>query len=307
MSLNLSHVPTRVREALSHAASRVVYSKAVAKVATAAYARSMSMPLERAEHRCIPGVVVATEQVAPWLYRITVRGQGLRGYTTLGPDEYVGLVMPRPGQHLPDLSAVDGPNPRPALQGMPEDEQPDLRWYTVRGHRPELGELDIEIVLHPPEEVEEGPGASWVRTAAVGDEVAVQTGTASYVLARDARRELIAGDETAYPAMAGIIGAAADTDRELHVFLEVGGLDVLPPLPRPARGSMTTLQRGSRPPGEALAQAVRAADLPELGYAWVSGEQQLAKNVRRHLVEDRGLAKTAVYFCAYWILGRPRG
>lgn len=75
----------------------------------------------------------------------------------------------------------------------------------------------------------------------------------------------------------------------------------------PARGSLTVVERHGRRPGEALLEAVAGADLPALDHAWVCGEQELAASVRRHLVGERGLAKTAVYFCAYWILGRPRG
>ena len=60
-------------------------------------------------------------------------------------------------------------------------------------------------------------------------------------------------------------------------------------------------------PGEALLAAVRAAELPSPDHGWVCGEQELAASVRRHLIADRGVARTSVYFCAYWILGRARG
>ncbi len=274
--------------------------------ALAAYSRSMAMPLDRAEHRCVPGTVTAAVEVAPWLRRLTLHVPGLRGYELLGPDEYVGLVMPRPGTALPDLSSVTGPNPRPVLAAVPEEQQPDVRWYTVRAWRPDTAELDVEVVLHPEGEVDEGPGATWVRAAAPGDPVAVQTGTACYHQPADARVQVVAGDETAYPAIAGIIPAARGTDRELHVFLERAQAGTLPELPRPERGSLTLVD-GSGTPGEALLAAVRVADLPALDYGWVCGEQQLAAGLRKHLVGDRGLARTAVYFCAYWIQGRPRG
>lgn len=270
-------------------------------------ARTSVTPAERTEHRCVPGRVRSAVDVAPWLRRLTLSVPALSGYGVLGPDEYVGLVMPRPGTLLPDLSAVTGPNPRPVIGSMPSSTRPDVRWYTVRGWRPVTRELDVEVVLHPAGDVDEGPGASWVRTARPGDEVAVQTGSASYAPPADARVQVVAGDETAYPAIAGIVEASRGTDRVLHVLLEVGRSGVVPALPRPERGSLTVVERGARRPGEALHEAVSAAPLPTLDYGWVAGEQELAASVRRHLVRDRGVARTAVYFCAYWILGRPRG
>lgn len=277
------------------------------RVASEVYARTMAMPLERSEHACVPATVLRVEWVAPQLRRLTVHAPGLAGwYAPLGPDEYVGLVMPRPGTTLPDLSGISGPNPRPVIGEMPEETRPDVRWYTVRAWRPELAELDVEVVLHPEGEVEEGPGARWVRDAAPGDELAVQTGTTCYHPPADARVQVIAGDETAYPSIVQIVEGARGTGTELHVLLETAP-GAVPDLPEPELGTLTVVHRGERRPGEALVEAVRAADLPQPDYGWVSGEQELAAQVRRHLVRDRGVAKTSVYFCAYWILGRPRG
>ncbi|MGC5583454.1 siderophore-interacting protein [Ornithinimicrobium sp. W1665] len=273
--------------------------------------------MERADHRCVPATVLATTRVALQLHRLTLAVTGLAGWAPLGPDEFVGLVLPRPGTRLPDLSGITGPNPRPVVAALPEPVRPDVRWYTVADHRPapefrgdrstEGGttEIDVDVVLHPPGEVDEGPGATWVRRARPGDELAVQTGTTCYHPPATARTRLVAGDETAYPALRRILQEEGDV--ELHAVLEVDVEDALPPLPRPRRGSVDVVLREGRPPGEALLAHLRSAELPDLDYGWVVGEQDLAARVRRHLVRDRGLARTSVYFCAYWILGRPRG
>ncbi|HSP61275.1 MAG TPA: siderophore-interacting protein, partial [Ornithinimicrobium sp.] len=226
-------------------------------------------------------------------------------------DEFVGLVLPRPGTALPDLSAVTGPNPRPGIAAMAEDVRPDVRWYTVGDHRPRgcrgngPPEIDVDVVLHPAGQVEEGPGATWVRTATPGDELAVQTGTTCYHPPVTARTRLVAGDETAYPAIRRIL--EEDPDAEIHALLEVDEGDALPPLPGSRHGSVQVVRRDGRRPGDALLEHLRGAELPTLDYGWVVGEQDLAARVRRHLVGERGVARTAVYFCAYWILGRPRG
>lgn len=305
--MNAPPLTTAVRDAVSQVTGRAAATRTGTSAVQAASSRSTAMPLEREEHRCVPARVVAVVDSAPWLRRLTLSVPGLAGYAVLGPDEYVGLVLPRPGAVLPDLSAVRGPNPRPVLAEMPEGERPDVRWYTVRDWCPESGELDVEVVLHPQGEVEEGPGASWVRNARPGDVLAVQTGTACYHPPPHARVQVVAGDETAYPAIAGIVAAARGTDRELHVVLEVGESGVVPGLTPPERGSLTVVERGDLPPGEALLGAVAAAGPARVDYGWVCGEQQLAAGVRAHLVGRRGVSRTSVYFCAYWILGRPRG
>lgn len=297
---------TSARTAVTRVAGRALNSTAAARAARLAYSRSMAMPLERTDHRCSPGTVTAVLEMAPWLRRLTLHVPGLEGYEPLGPDEYVGLVMPRPGTSLPDLSEITGPNPRPVVGAMPEETRPDVRWYTVRDWRPDTHELDVEVVLHPEGQVDEGPGATWVRGVAPGAEVAVQTGTTCYH-PEDARVQVIAGDETAYPAVTAIIEAARGTDRELHVFLELAEDGVVPTLSEPGRGTLTLVPRRGQREGAALLAAVEAADLPVLDYGWVCGEQDLAATVRKHLVDARGLRKTDVFFSAYWILGRPRG
>jgi NADPH-dependent ferric siderophore reductase len=270
--------------------------------ARTAYARTMAMPVERTDHACFPVTVAAVAEPAPHVRRLTLTAPELRRLRTLGPDEFFGLLMPGVGQALPDLRTISGPNPRPVLADLPEHQRPDLRWYTVRAHRADRGEVDVDVVVHG----DAGPGSAWVRRAEVGQVAAYQTGTACYRRGHGGQ-QVIAGDETAVPAVAAILEQLED-DVVPHVFLEVPSVATdLPGLPPVPRGSVVVLERGSAAPGSALLPALEAADLPELTYGWVSGEQTLAADVRRHLVGVRGLPKTSVYFCAYWILGRPRG
>ena len=270
--------------------------------ARAAYARSTAMPVERTDHACFPVTVTAVAQPARNVRRLTLAARELQRLTMLGPDEFFGLLMPGEGQRLPDLSTVSGPNPRAALAQLPEEQRPALRWYTVRAHRPEPGEVDVDVLVHG----DAGPGSAWVRRARAGQVAAYQTGTACYRRGHGGH-QVIAGDETAVPAIAAIL-EQLDDDVVPHVFVEVpSASDDLPGMPSLPRGRMSVVERGAGTPGSALLPALHAADLPELTYAWACGEQALAAGARRHLVEVRGLPKTAVYFCAYWILGRPRG
>ena len=67
----------------------------------------------------------------------------------------------------------------------------------------------------------------------------------------------------------------------------------------PAR--VTWVHRGVATPGVPLTEAVRAAEFPAgRGQAWLSGESGCVKDLRKHLLDDRGLDRRAVYATGYW-------
>lgn len=273
------------------------------KLLRAAFARTMSMPMDRPEHQLFPITVTAVEALSPIMRRLTVRAPELGDYRPLGPDEYFGLVMPPPGHDLPELAQdPDRATPRALFRSLPEQERPEVRWYTVRAHRPAHGEVDVDIVTHG----DAGPGSSWVLRAAVGTRAAFQTGTAAYRTQGTSGPQVIAGDETAVPAISRIL-EELPADVQAHVFLEVPAVGDVPDLPDPVGATITVLERGADAPGSALVSAVEAADLPIPTAAWLAGEQKAIAGVRRHLVGTLGAEKRSIYHCAYWILGRPRG
>ncbi len=47
--------------------------------------------------------------------------------------------------------------------------------------------------------------------------------------------------------------------------------------------------------------AVRTAELPEgRPFCWLAGEAGLVRDLRRHLVPERGIAKSDIEFAGYW-------
>jgi len=99
---------------------------------------------------------------------------------------------------------------------------------------------------------------------------------------------LLAGDETAIPAIGQLLEAAA-AGMEIQVHIEVAHEDARQPLPH-HRGATVwwyDLPAGA-PPGDALVAAVRALDLPGDGRVWVAGEAAAVQRIRRYLFEDRG-------------------
>jgi NADPH-dependent ferric siderophore reductase len=127
----------------------------------------------------------------------------------------------------------------------------------------------------------------------------------------EARSLLLAGDETAVPAICGIL-ERLDGSATGQVFLEVPSLEDAQPVRVPDGVTVTWLARHGQPHGERLSEAVRhwAAGHPPLHgafglYAWLAGEAGTVKGLRRFLVREAGLDRSQVAFMGYWRAGRP--
>jgi NADPH-dependent ferric siderophore reductase len=252
-------------------------------------------------HRCVHAQVVQTKPLTPHLKRITIAAEELREFPWHGPDQWFRLFLPRDGQQRPVLP-TRADDWWPQIVAMPDDVRPWVRNYTVRHLRPELGELDIDFVLHG----DVGPASSWALRATTGDWVGLLDQTAPYDPPTGTRWQLLVGDETALPAISAIV-ESRPSGTDAQAFIEVPTSDDQLSLAIPDGVRVTWLPRESDdvPVGSLAMEAVREADLGEShhGYAWVAGESGLIRQVRRHLVSRRGMAKSDIYFCGYWRRG----
>jgi len=239
----------------------------------------------------VPARVSAVRRPTPSVVRVTLRGEDLRAAPALGADQYFRLLLPRPGQQRPRLPETE--QWWPEIQAMADDERPFVRNYTVRSVRPELGELDVDLVAHG----ETGPASRWALRAAPGDEVGLIVQDTCYAPPASTTHVLLVADATAVPAAAGIL-AGLPAGVTATVRVEVPTRDDVPDLPR--REGVDVVWRAEGDEGSLLAD-VEALALPAAGvYAWVAGEASIATTVRRHLVRERGVPKDDVYFCGYW-------
>lgn len=317
--------------------------------------------------------------LAPHMRRVIFAGPELRWFGTDGYDQRIKVMLP-----LPDDGSGRGPWGDPQLfdpdsiarggwwdqwRQLPVERRNPFRTYTVRGVDVEAGELTIDFARHG----ELGPAGTFVEHAAIGDRLVVigpDSRSLDSALGIDfhcgvARHVLLAGDETAVPAIGAIIDTLA---RERRFGEGPGCLDVvqaiveLPQeadfaaLPAPAGmvdgvrlGDFVRIchvSRGGRPHGEALVEAVQAwadghmgadahrqrsaadgaSDRSEVftevnvddellwevsdgptqvdGYAWVAGEAAMVRDIRRILMRDYGMDRSAVAFMGYWRQGK---
>lgn len=231
--------------------------------------------------------------------RFTFTAPEFADFEPLAADEFFALVIPRPGRDLPSLPSTDE-DIRTTIQSLPDDVRPDVRWYTVRAHRPAQQQIDVDIVLHG----DSGPASRWATHARPGDRVGFRESSAPY-LAPEQGHVLLVADETALPALAAILETQAPAG-PTTVLAEVPGPADIPAIATDA--TIHWFHRGDTDPGSALLPALPELVTPHLdslGYAWLCGERAIATEARRWLVAQ-GVDPELIMFSGYWRLGHAR-
>ncbi|WBU39246.1 siderophore-interacting protein [Homoserinibacter sp. YIM 151385] len=298
---------------------------------------------DRPSYRCYTVRVARIQRLAPHFVRVTFTADELRWIGTDAQDQRIKIVFPLEGvlhdfgQHEDNES---GNIWYSRLREMPLEQRNPFRTYTVRGARPADRELDVDFVNHG----DEGPAAQWINRVELGDEVVVVGPDARSLHSAGgidwrpgpATRVLLAGDETAAPAICAILEGLPE-----HVapvaFIEVPSAADALPLSRNAE-RVTWIARDGAVHGERLEAAVRdftashrellapaLREVPEevaevdvdvellwdspvdAGadfYAWLAGESSVIKTLRRHLVTELGMDRRQVAFMGYWRAGR---
>ncbi|GLW55591.1 siderophore-interacting protein [Kitasatospora phosalacinea] len=238
--------------------------------------------------------VKRVRRITPGTVRVTFAGDALEGFCEQAPTDHVKLCFAEPGRDLPVEPVVENDT------WMDAPEEPVTRDYTIRHYRREARELDIDMVLHAG-----GVGSNWAAAARPGMKLGVfgPRGSEEIDLVHD--WYLLGADETALPALARWLEALPAGVRVL-AFAEVAGPEDEQQLTTAADATLVWLHRGTAAPGttDHLERAVRAAELPPgTGFAWIAGEANTLRPIRRHLRTERGLTRDQVDVDGYWKRG----
>jgi len=139
-----------------------------------------------------------------------------------------------------------------------------------------------------------------------GDPAGIFDMGVTYLPPARAEWQLLAGDETAVPAILSIL-EHAPPDLAADVYLEVPETADIREVEAPEGVRVHWLPRDEpgRPPGTLALETIRRAELREgRSYTWVAGESRLATGLRRHLTGERGVPKSDIAFFGYWRQGR---
>jgi len=247
--------------------------------------------------------VKRVSDVTPGLRRVTLTGPELDALTTpegfeqrefdsSGFDDDIKLIFSYPGETEPVL-----PLRKEGGIRFPKDRRPLAKTYTVRNWDPQTRELDIDFVKHGI-----GVATTWAYRVQPGERIHVAGPSVSQGLPVGADWLLIAGDDTATPAIARFLeDLPADTRGQ--VFLEVAESSHIYDLRELPGLSVTWVTRDGVEPGESnlLLDAVAAASWDDgQCFAWIAGEQSAVRDLRRHLIDIRGLDKGWIDFTGYW-------
>ena len=198
--------------------------------------------------------VARVTRVSPSFVRVAFAGPGLAELGTAGAvyDQRIKLILPTTAGVLPDIAGAD--SWWDAWRALPEGERGTMRTYSIRELGGEGGDrrLVVDLVLHLVPGAT-GPASRWAASAAPGDRVLVvgprrttTDGGGIEFAPGDAERLLLAGDETAVPAIARIL-ADLPADARGEAFLEVPHADDVHELPAPDGVGVTWLPRGGAP------------------------------------------------------------
>ncbi|BAV40993.1 siderophore-interacting protein [Mycobacterium ulcerans] len=253
--------------------------------------------------------VVGTQQLAPHMVRVRVGGSG---FDTFVPseftDSYVKLVFVA---HDVDVAALPRPLTLDCFSSLPPEKQPAVRTLTIRRVDAAAREIVLDVVAHG----EHGVAGQWAAAAQPGEPVYLMGPNGAYKPDPEADWHLLAGDESALPAIAAAL-EALPADAVGKAFIEVAGPDDEIELRAPESVQINWVYRGGRAD---LVSADRAGDhaplieavktalwLPGQVHVFIHGEAQaVMHNLRPYIRKERGVdAKWASSISGYWRRGR---
>jgi NADPH-dependent ferric siderophore reductase len=246
--------------------------------------------------RSIPlyGTVVETVRLAPRLVRVVLGDPGLDPYVPSDfTDQYVNaLFLPCGAPYTPPFDLEEA-------RTLPAEERPLGRRYTIRWWDPERRRLAIDFVVHG----DVGRAGRWAANARPGDRLQFIGPHGAYAPSTTADWHLLAGDESALPAIA----AALEQIRSgvpVLAFLVVDAPGHEIELDCPGDLRVDWVYRESSPGVDAvvapIARAVFPAGTPDV---FVHGEAAEVRAVRRHLLTERGIARDGTSISPYWRRG----
>nr|WP_315496137.1 siderophore-interacting protein [uncultured Rhodoferax sp.] len=237
--------------------------------------------------------VSQVERLTPHLVRITLAGDDLDGFVSLGFDDHVKLFFPDPV-----TGALALPTVGPEGPVWPEGTRPTMRDYTPHHFDPVAHTLQIDFALHQPG----GPATEWAAQAQVGQTLGVGGPRGSLIVPTGFDWHLLVGDDTALPAIARRL-AELPAGARAEVLIEVEGPDDQIALPSAAALRVQWVHRrgaGALP----LLDALRRTAMPAgVFHSWIACESTQAKALRAYLTTECQANPQWVRASSYWRRG----
>ncbi len=239
------------------------------------------------------GTVIRTEWLTPGLVRVTLGGGGLDDFAMIpDTDTYINIAIPPRG--APYGTVFD---PAEIQKSFTKDLWPARRRYTIRAFRADPAEIDVDFVVHG----DSGIAGPWAAEARAGDKLVFTGPAGGYRPDPTTDWHLMIGDESALPAIAASLEALPDRALAL-VRLVCDSPAHRVELDSPATLDVQWSYREDEPDaGHLLLKATQELEFPQgRVHAFVHGEAEEIRGIRRHLLVDRGLARSNMSCSPYW-------
>lgn len=247
--------------------------------------------------------VLRVEDVTPGMRRVTVGGPSMDSHLrdgvelpavrTSGFDDDIKLLPMDPA-----TGSLPFDVPRNVDNGTvdwPAGSFQYSRTYTVRRFDHQKREMAIDFAIH-----DGGLASDWAHRVQPGEKILVAGPKHSSSLPRDVEWMLIAGDETALPAIAHCL-EKLPSDLPATVVIEVAEPLHRQELHSDAPVNVTWLYRSEHGGKSTLVEAVQSARWRSgQPYLWIAGEASTIKPLRRWAKQDKEIAKQFVEIAGYW-------
>jgi NADPH-dependent ferric siderophore reductase len=225
-------------------------------------------------------IVERTELVTPHMKRITIDGSCLSEFRVGLPAQWLEVFVP-----------------------AGEGRTTTGRAYTVRRFDPVSKKLDLDFVLHG----DNGPVSAWAARVRAGDafEISATHPRSGFPIEPSTTRYLLFGDESALPAIGGILEAPPAHARA-DVFVEVDDADEEQAIETAATVNLRWLHResGGRDTPISLKDAAKTMGRPdEDTVLWIAAESSIVKSLRKHALTEWEIDRRRLHAAGYWKRG----
>jgi NADPH-dependent ferric siderophore reductase len=237
--------------------------------------------------------VVAITDITPAMRRFRLKGD-MTGFASAGHAD-----------HIKAFFFPEGVEPKVVPIGergaeFAPGERPEMRDYTPRYWDVDAGWIELDFVLHG-----DGPASSWAANAKVGSKLVIGGPRGSLVIPAAFDWYLLAGDETALPALGRRIEELPAGSKVVAV-IEVADATEEQRFETQTDLSLHYVHRNGAAAGTTslILDTIKALPFPDgIAYAYIAGEAGMSQSVRAHLTDISGFAPQYIKAAGYWRLG----
>ena len=242
--------------------------------------------------------VLRREELTPHMVRLYIGGENFAKFNQNEfTDPYIKIFFVKP-----ELGLEPPYNVQELRETLAPEDLPVTRTYTVREVNADEGWISVDFVVHG----EAGLAAPWAAAAQPGERVVFSGPGGGYAPDASADWYLLAGDESALPAIASSI-EAMPADAVGVAIIEVGGEADEQEISLPEGIEIRWAHRGDAEAGtsDALVEAVRNLEWRDgRVQVFAHGEREAIKKLRDVFFKEHELERKQVSISGYWAYGR---